>query len=159
MSLLVADLLTDLSDQVGAMFAVSGLDGGPTSRLLMNALATSARELGVTLANPLAVVDADLLGIVQDDVSQLEEVAELRALERALNSYQQVSMRQAEEGNEAHQIAITLERTVERKAAYVKERYGIGRGSLQAGAIDLGFAERYGPFWDSDCGGIDGNPY
>ena len=72
------------------MLAAADVDGSPTSQLLADAITASALELGVTLANPLAAADSDFTGIVQGQVPQLRDVAELYALQIALLSNTEV---------------------------------------------------------------------
>lgn len=153
MGVLVADLQKVLSGLCGGLLTAAGLDGSATSAAWLYPLATSATALGISLANGLTVVDDDLAGVTQNQLPQFVEVAELRALENALENYTLVTMKLSLQEQDLDQIRAGLEKAIVRKAAYVKERYGVGRGSLTAGVVNLGFQEPFCPWgdWETNC--------
>lgn len=146
MAILVADVKGVLSTRCGATLAMSGLDGTATSSLFLDGIASSARELGVTLASPLTVVDADLVGVTQSQISQLLDVAELRTMETALNSFTQCDTKYDTEEIDAASVGRLLADSVKRLSAYVLEKYGIGQAAPTLGNVDLGFQETAWPW-------------
>jgi hypothetical protein len=145
--ILVADVQAALAVRCGAMLTAAGLDGSATSPLYLEGIATSVRELGLPLLSAFTVVDADLAAVTQAQASQLLDVAEWSALGFALNAAQFVDMRIGDESVSGQQLALTWQATIARKADYIKERYGIGLGSLGALSVDLGFDEPCWPAW------------
>lgn len=149
MAIVVADLQTALANRCGGMFTAAGLDGSATSTLWLEPIASSARELNITLASPLTVVDADLAGVTQPQVSQLIDVAEFRALESALENFQKVSQKISLGEQAKGEIRDGLENAIERKARYVRDKYGVGRGTLTGGEVCVPFQEPFWPFgWE-----------
>jgi hypothetical protein len=146
MPVLVADVQAALSGRCGGLVASAGLDGSAASLAWLEPIAASARELNVTLASPLTVVDADLAAVAANQVSQLLDVAELRALESALGNYARVSQTVGLGSQSLGEVRVGLEAAITRKAQYVARRYGIGRGSLSLGTVNLGFNEPIGPW-------------
>jgi hypothetical protein len=149
MPLLVADVQAALAGRCGGLVASAGLDAAPSSPAWLDPIASSARELNLTLASPLTVVDADLAGVPNGRVSQLVDVAELRALESALGNYSRVTQAVGLGSQALGEVRVGLEAAITRKAKYVAEKYGVGRGSLSLGTVSLGFNAPIGP-WEYD---------
>lgn len=141
MAVLVASLKSVLSNRCGGMVTDAGLDGSAASMFWLDPIATSARELGITLADPTTVTDADLAGVTQGQVTQFLDVAELRSLESALHNNVDVTEKIALGEHDWSDVRKSLETAVARKAAYVKARWGIGLGTITGGTISLDFAE------------------
>ncbi len=140
MALLVSDLQAVLSGLCGGMLASAGLDGSPASAAFLYPVARSLAELGVFPASPLTAADLDLTGVTPDMLPQLVDVAELHALESALSNYTVVDER-ISLGEQKHgQVRAGIEAAIARKAEEVRRRYGVGRGSLAGGTVDLDFA-------------------
>ncbi len=142
MPLTVISLQAVLSARCGTMVVATGQDGSAASSFWTDPLTTAARELRITLANPIAVADSDLTAVVQNRVTELLDVAELRSLESALYSNTDVDEKIALGENKWGDIRKDLETAVKRKAEYVMRRYGIGRGTLTGGLVDLPFQQR-----------------
>lgn len=137
MALLVASIVKNLTSRCGGMTATASLD----SNSYNEAVSTSARELGITLADPLNAVDSDLTAVTQDQATQFLDVAELRLLESALANYTKVDQKISLGSISFGQLRSDLEALVARKAAYVRMRYGIGLGTLGGAIVDLQFQE------------------
>ena len=146
MPVLVSSVATTLASRCGAWTAAANLDANAPN----DAISTSARELGLTLADPLNVVDADLAAVTQDQVSQLVDVAELRLLESTLENYASVDQKISLGSISFGQLRADLERAVARKVLYVEQRYGIGRGTLTGGTVNLRFQQELCN-WPDDC--------
>ncbi len=83
MAITRAQTETILISRVGGWLTLSTLDGTTvdgTNAALNDAIGFAIRLLGGTTANPALVTDADLLTIDDDDVDQLLDIAEYRAL-------------------------------------------------------------------------------
>jgi hypothetical protein len=86
MSLTRAQLEVVLLRRVGKLYAAVRLDGTTQDGSnvdLTDPLAATLRQLGIALASPLAVVDADLVDFPVAKLDALLDLAELRALESA----------------------------------------------------------------------------
>ena len=152
MALLVTDLKAGSPAAASATLTKAGLDGSAASSAWLEPLAASARELGLTLASPLTVGDADLAVVTQAQVSQLVDVAELRSLENALGNLTKVSQKGVARRTGVGRTAGGAGEAIARKAAYVRDRYGVGRATIQAGTVRLEYQEPPCP-WDGwACG-------
>jgi hypothetical protein len=149
-AILVSDLQATLAGRCGATLTKAGLDGSASSSAWLDPLAESAREMGVTLASPLTVADADLAAVTQAQVSQLVDVAELRSLENALGNLTKVSQKVSLGAQDWGELRDGLERAIGRLAARARDLYGVGRGTVQGGTVRLDFQEPTPP-WGWDC--------
>jgi hypothetical protein len=129
-----------LSARLGNVLYAAALDGTPASGIWLDPLASAARDMGLALADPTTVTDDDLALLDATAVSQLLDVAELRALEIALDNYTATDTTTGNTKLFQSQVAERLEKLIVRKSDYVKARYGVGLGTVETGQTDLGFA-------------------
>ena len=139
MSLTTLSLQAYLSTACGGTLTAAGLDGSTTSAAWLGPIAAGVRSLGLALVDPLSAVDADLVPVVASQVDQLLDVAELRALENALNHYTKVSQKISMGEKRFGEFRTELEATIARKSTSVMNQYGIGLATISAGVIDLAF--------------------
>jgi hypothetical protein len=133
-----------LISRIGKMLVAAGLDGttvNGTNVALVGPLAWAISKSDGTLASYAAVTDADLASVDAELTFQVLDLAELRALESALGNYDAVDIRVGQRSESFSQTAGLLERRIAALRARVMDEYGIGAGTLEAGVIDLSFAE------------------
>lgn len=104
-------------------------------------IGAALRAFAITPANPLAVTDADIAGITNDDAAAFLDVAELRTLESVLGNLQLVDIRLGPRDEKLGQVRTGLEQRIARLEKAIQTRYGLGLGTITAGVIGLSFAE------------------
>jgi hypothetical protein len=132
--------------RLGPAWTEVGLGVTPSSPPTFNAdfqeaIATACRLSGIALADPAAVADADLAALSADQFSQVCDLAELRGLETALGHFTDVDEQGGTGKLSNDQFGERLEKRIVRLEAKCERLYGIGRGTIDGGAVDLGFAE------------------
>lgn len=144
MPLLALDVAAVLVNRCATAATTAGLDGSLASTLWLESIATAMRDSGRFPENPLTVVDSDLDDVPDWLVSQVVDLAELRSLETALNALmnpdRRISMGEIKYG----QFRAVMETTIARKAKYIENRYGIGRGTIVSGFVSMPINE---PLW------------
>lgn len=129
--------------RVGKLFADLELDGvtdSGTNDDLNDAIGYAVRQCGGTVADPTAVVDADLSAITETD--KLLDFAELRALKTALTVARRlVTFQTGPRAEDLSDLAKGLAADVAMKQAEISESYGLGVGALEAGVVSLVFME------------------
>ena len=127
MSLTVASVEAVLIRRCGPAMAVVAMDVSSTSPNpdLADPIRIAARGLGLSLASPLSVVDADLASLAGFAVERLLDLAERRTLETVLNRYTEVDAQVDRDAQKASQFADRLVRRI--------------------AALDVGLAKPYGP--------------
>jgi hypothetical protein len=133
-----------LASRCGALLTAAGLDGSEASTAWLDPIASGARFMGVALADPTTVTEADLEAVAPGQVSQLLDLAELRALESALYNNTAVDQRISLGEQKLGQVRADLLDAIKLKTAYLQRVYQIGAVPLAAGTINLNFAETYG---------------
>jgi hypothetical protein len=139
-----ANLEVELISRIGRLLTAAGLDGttvNGANAALTGPIAYAIRQSDGTLANLLAVVDADVAAFDTDLTDQLLDLAELRALENALGNYDAVDVRVGQRSESYSQLGTRLADRIAALRARLLAIYGIGAGTLEAGVIDLSFAE------------------
>jgi hypothetical protein len=129
----------------GRLLTAADLDGTTVSGSnadLSDPIASALRALGYTVASRVAVVDGDLSGVDTADEEALLDVAELRALESALQNFDATDLTVGPRTEKLDQIGKRLENAVTRKRAQVQRDYGIGLSTLEGGVITLSFQQQ-----------------
>ena len=120
------------------------IDGSNLS--LADPIAVGLGSLGYPAADPSAVTDADLGPVLPGDWGQLLAVAEWRTLESVLGNRASPDQMADTSNQQWHgQFWADLDRRAARLRQYIADQYGIGLGTLEAGVMDLGFAETLDP--------------
>ena len=118
-----------------------GLDGttnNGTNGDLNDPIRRAARQIGVAVADPVTVADADLAGLVDWQVEYLFDVAELRLLESIWENWTEVSQAISLGKIEAQQLADRIETRIEKLEERIRKPYGRNIGVLAGGAIRHG---------------------
>lgn len=98
-------------------------------------------ELGGTVADIIAVTDADLATVASDDERYILDVAELRLLDNILSNNILVDTTVGPHSERLDQLAKRLERRRQWLADYLKDAIGLGASSITTGLLVLDFAE------------------
>ena len=137
MALTRATLEANLIRRIGHLLTVAGLDGTTVSGSnadLADPIAFALRELGVTVATLNNPTDAEVATVAADDHNQLLDVAEIRAMQTALNCV--LDLVNTEAGNrvdEYSQLANGLQLRLDRAELRARRLYGWNAGTLEAG--------------------------
>lgn len=128
--------------RVGGLFAACERDGTTATGAnldLNDPIGWAIRQCGGATAAPSLVTDADLTTV--SDTDQLLDLAELRALESALQNYDAVDLRAGPRTESFDQLGKRLEALITRKRKQLAADYNFGAGRLDTGVISLSFAE------------------
>jgi len=145
MALTRATLEANLIRRIGHLLTVAGLDGTTVSGSnadLADPIAFALRELGITVATLNSPTDAEVATVAADDHNQLLDVAEIRAMQTALNCV--LDLVNTEAGNrvdEYSQLANGLQLRLDRAELRARRLYGWTAGALEAGYATLDFAQ------------------
>jgi len=132
-----AQLESVLIRRVGAWYTAAGLDGttiNGTNADLNDPIVAALLQLGYTVANITSVADTDIDDVPDTDIARVLALAELRALETAMQGAQDVS-------GLGYSIKSRIGDAVTALRSAILARYGLGGGSLSGGALMLDFAE------------------
>lgn len=144
MSITRAQAETELISRLGKKLTLVGLDGTTvdgTNTDLSGALAVAARGVGITLASPFTVTDAELSAV--DDPDEFMYRAELRVWENIVGSLNLVDSAIGTHKEAWGQLAAQAEKAIERLTLKMQIRYGDGVGTLEAGVISLDFQTKF----------------
>ena len=98
-------------------------------------LATALRKMGKIASTPVS--DADLAGLEDDEINEFLDRAELRLIESILGNYDLTNYTTGPRSESLDQIAAELQKSIDRKEAFVKRTYGEGGPSLEGGNIRM----------------------
>lgn len=107
---------------------------------LSDAIATGLRSLGIYPQSPVAVLDLDLSTIQGDQISQLLDVAEWRALESALNNCDELQLRAAGIHEDPDKARAILQQRASRQADRIQRAWMVNLPTLAVDVVTLGFA-------------------
>lgn len=147
MPILVNDLATETVTRCGPALSAVGLDATTASPAILSALATAARDSGLCPASPFALTDADLSAADVSLASELADLSELRTLETVMNALMKPDQRASLGEKRWGQFRAEMEETLKRRAQYVEDRYGVGRGTIVGGVVGLEINEPAWPNW------------
>lgn len=144
MSLTRSTLESILIRRCGQWLSMAGLDGTTTSGAnldLNDPLGYALRQIGLTVANPATVADADLTALADTDLDKLLDLAEYRALQTILENFAAVSLDVGGRAEHYSEFADRLQSLLALKLEHLQQTYGVGQGALQAGVLPLDFAQ------------------
>lgn len=127
----------------GKWLTMAGLDGvtvNGTNNDLNDPLGYALRQMGINPANISSIADSDLAGV--DDIDRLLDLAELRTLKNIQQNYDAVNLSVGGRSESYSDFANRIEAAIKRKQEEIESVYGLGLGSLEAGVIQLDFAQR-----------------
>jgi hypothetical protein len=141
----------ELLDRMGPMLTASDRDAAAVggNRAWGVGIREAARWIGLTLADPSEVTDADLANADISRVGEMFDVAELKCLELAARNFNQVGWASGSQRQDLHLFKAQLLADIKEMRDDLRRRYGYGLGALTAGSIGLGFQAG-----DPDCGGF-----
>lgn len=145
MPLTLANLRNALGRRLGALAALADLD---------EAIGYALRELGVTPADPYAVADSDLEAVPATSYSQLYDVAAWRGWVTIDANLDRDSLKAAGVLDDPRDVRTRATMALQTAEALVKQKYGVGLRSLEAGVLDLNF--QADPCRWPPCGPCDG---
>jgi hypothetical protein len=124
----------DLLDLLGMATVHDGANAD-----LADPIAFATRQAGYAVVVPTAPTDADLALVAERDVDFVLDVAEYRLLETILTRVRRKVTQRVGFQSQINwsELATGLEMSLERMAADLRRRYGLGRSSLSAGTIKL----------------------
>jgi hypothetical protein len=141
----------ELLDRMGPMLTASDRDAAAVggNRAWGVGIREAARWIGLTLADPSEVTDADLANADISRVGEMFDVAELKCLELAARNFNQVGWASGSQRQDLHLFKAQLLADIKEMRDDLRRRYGYGLGALTVGSIGLGFQAG-----DPDCGGF-----
>ena len=104
---------------------------------LNDGMSWALRKLDVEPADFTAVVTADFATIDFSTLDQLLDYAEYRTIQTLFNSLTAVDVRIGHRTEEFSQLANRVGQAVDKMRTYLRKEYGLGRGTLVAGVVDL----------------------
>lgn len=143
MSLTRSQFESVLVKRAGALMSEAGMETNMdgTNADLSDPMGYAVRQLGYTLADITTPATGDLTQVLDSEVDQLFDVAELRLLESILQGYTLVDITMGPRKESLGQLRDSLEKTVTRKRALVSALYGTGGGTLSGGSLNLNFQQ------------------
>jgi hypothetical protein len=118
---------------------------GPAAGLadLDDAVGYALGTLGLPVADPLRVVDADLAAVTSHvDSNQVDDVVEWRMIEAILNNLTDEELLKVGVLTAAKDYEPILRRRAERLAAWIRDTYAVGLAPPSIGVIDWNFQQR-----------------
>ena len=131
--------------RVANFFDVVGLDyqtKDGSNVDLNDPIASALRHFTLYPDDHAYVDDDDMSALADADVQQVLDIAELRALESALNQYTKVDLKVGPRSESFSDLAKALEKRIAKTKETLMARWGFGVQVLEAGAIDMNFASR-----------------
>lgn len=104
---------------------------------LNDGMSWALRKLGEEPVDFTAVVTADFSGITFSTLDQLLDYAEYRTLQTLFNSLTAVDVKIGHRTEEFSQLANRVGQAVDKTRTFLRKEYGFGRGSIEAGTIDM----------------------
>jgi poly-gamma-glutamate capsule biosynthesis protein CapA/YwtB (metallophosphatase superfamily) len=147
MTITRAQMEAVLVKRCGKLLDAADLDGTTidgSNEDLSDPIATALRNAGYSVADLSAVADADLALVDADDTDKVLDLAELRTLESIEGNYDDVNISVTDRSESLNQLAIQVQKKIERLAAKCQKLYGIGNGSIEAGVLGLDFMQKDG---------------
>lgn len=129
--------------RIGRKMTAAGLDGSTangTNGDLNDPLATALLDMGLTVQDIANVADADLVAV--DNIPELLDRAELRALESVIGNLDAVNISIGPRSESLGQLSDQCEQAVNRLQAKIAAKYGTA-ASLEGGSLSLDFAEKF----------------
>lgn len=108
---------------------------------LNDALGYAVRKLGYTVTNVISVSNTDLALVATTEVDEFLDLAELRLLTSLAQRLDDVNITVGPRSEQYHQLVEQVERAIERKRTYMAQEYGLGRGQLETGTLEIEFME------------------
>jgi hypothetical protein len=155
MTITRANLEAVIIARCGPLLTAADMDGttvAGTNASLNDPISTALRRSGYSVSNIALPSTTDLAAVIDDDVSQVIDLAELRTLENIAGNLDDVDISAGGRSESLNQLSAKVEKRIDRMTAKVKEEYGIGvggYGTLSGGAIGLDFMSKDG---DADAG-------
>lgn len=115
----------------------SVLDAAVINPDLNDGMSWALRNLDQEPTDFTSVVTADFSNITFDTLDQLLDYAEYRTLQTLFNSLTAVDVKIGHRTEEFSQLANRVGQAVDKMRTFLRKEYGLGRGSLEAGTIDL----------------------
>jgi len=150
--LTIAIIVAELFVRLGPYLKRVGLDGtvaDGTNFALRGPIQRAIWSLGLSTADPIAVLDADVAGVAGLTLERLLDVAELKALEACWGNWPEVDQQAGEERQDLSQLADRLERRIrflsDRTAGPYGTGMGIGPGPVASGLIRAGRCVPFDP--------------
>lgn len=134
-----------LIERVGQLLTVVGLDGTTedgTNEALNGPIAYAVRRLGHTVASEVLVADSDIDDVVAADYDAFFDLAELRAKKNVLGNFNLVDIAAGPRRESLGQMAEQLRKDIDALQKQIKADYNIGVGTIEAGIVELDFAEK-----------------
>ena len=135
---------TILVKRCGPMMAAANMDGATvdgSNADLDDPLGWAVRRMGGTVADPVAVTDADLATIVGQSQQHLLDVAEYRLLESILTNLELVDISAGPRSESLGQLGARVEKRLQTLGDRLKASIGLNSAPLETGVIQHDFAE------------------
>ena len=144
MTITRANVETVLVRRCGKLLTAAELDGTTINGAnadLNDPIGWALRQLGFTVASIAFVKDSDLTSIDDDNIDQLLDLAELRALNNVAGNLDGYAITVGPRTEQRQQLAEQVSKRIERLQQTIEKQHGIGLGTFTAGVIGLDFAE------------------
>jgi len=140
-----SDIETVLLSRRKAIMEFVGMDVATvgTNTDLNDAIGFSVRNCGGKVESIIAVTDADLGTVPDDEIDKLLDVAEYRLIFNILGNMDEVSVSVAGQSESYSEIRATLESQIGLLSTKLEKMYGFGSAgaNAQVGTLEYDFAE------------------
>lgn len=115
----------------------SVLDAAVINPDLNDGMSWALRQLGEEPADFTSLITADFAAITFSTLDQVLDYAEYRTLQTLFNSMTAVDVKIGHRTEEFSQLANRVGQAVDKTRTFLRKEYGFGRGSIEAGTVDL----------------------
>ena len=130
--------------KVAPLMAAAGMDSTTvdgTNVNLNGPIGKAVRLLGHTVTSAILVADADVAQVTDAETDEFLDTTELFTLEGILGNFSKTEIRVDSMTTKFQQLVEQVERKIKRLSAQLERDYGYGLPTLEAGYIQLDFAE------------------
>ena len=124
--------LEELHTELGWSVVTTGLNAK-----LNDAMAWGLNHLGIEPTDFTVLVDDDFSAVTHDTLNELLDSAEYRQLQNIFRALTSVDVKIGHRTEEFSQLANRVGQAIDKMRTYIRKEYGIGRGTLDTGTIDL----------------------
>lgn len=145
MTITRANVESVLVQRCGKLLAAADLDGttvNGANASLNDPIGWALRKMDYAVASLTAVADADLTSIPDEEINQLLDLAELRALQNIEGNLDDVDISANGRSESLGQLVRQVQTRLDRVKATIESEYGLGLGTLSAGVVMLDFMEK-----------------
>lgn len=130
----ISTLLASRCQKLADFAEVTITAGSPA---MVDSITYGMRKAGLTLSDPINVVDADLVQVNEDNIDKMLDLAELRLLETIQGNLDDVDIIVGPERENYSQITSQLSLRILRLSRRVEKEYAAFKESVEGGTISV----------------------